>query len=128
MREIKFRGWNKRELEYLFHDKGNKLMIPCSAGVLWLNPSIKDNNYVIKKDNFIMEQFTGLQDKNGVDIYEGDYICLDGLKTHRWEICYRGSGFIASPLSGNSLIEYRTLQNNNYLQFEVIGNIHTTKS
>ena len=105
MREIKFRAWGGGKMEYDF------------------NPF----PFTFNTHGYIIEQFTELQDKNGVDIYEGDYICLDGLKTHRWEICYRGSGFIASPLSGNSIIEYRTLQNNNYLQFEVIGNIHTTE-
>ena len=107
MREIKFRAWHLDE------------------GMLYFDFDTFKSGYHDQYGNIM--QFTGLQDKNGVDIYEGDYICLDGLKTHRWEICYRGSGFIASPLSGNSLIEYRTLQNNNYLQFEVIGNIHTNK-
>ena len=129
MRKIKFRALKLRTKEFIY----GSLMSDDKQGVAMIQQRANPVNYgnasgwCFGVDPESVGQFTELQDKNGVDIYEGDYICLDGLKTHRWEICYRGSGFIASPLSGNSIIEYRTLQNNNYLQFEVIGNIHTTK-
>lgn len=59
------------------YDEDNKLTIPCSLGVLWLNPSIEDNNYVIKKDHFIMMEFAGLTDNNGTEskeVYDGDIL------------------------------------------------------
>lgn len=72
-RKIKFRAWDNDNKEYVFHDEST-LMIPCNVGVLWLNPHYVDNLYVIKKERFIVEQFTGLQDKEGNDIYEGDIV------------------------------------------------------
>lgn len=71
MREIKFRAW----------DKDNKFMsnvkvIDFKNGFVWTEDIHLEDGYVFE-DVEIM-QCTGLTDKNGMEIYEGDIIHLFG--------------------------------------------------
>lgn len=66
MRELKFRAWWKDTKRFLDCDEW---YMTCS-GAKYLHYAVMP----YKDDNFIIEQFTGLKDKDGKEIYEGDIV------------------------------------------------------
>jgi uncharacterized phage protein (TIGR01671 family) len=104
MREIKFRAWNKRR----------KKMDYC-GDLYWF-----EENYVRDSDDnyWILMQYTGLKDKSGVEIYEGDIIQNEyGSKMVVKYKEIQESDDMTAPGIGYQFYTYTE-------EMEVIGNIH----
>lgn len=122
MREIKFRAWNKEKKKMLSY--GELFNIDCSGEYPFLALVAGHYENALNPLSVKIMQFTGLQDKNSVDIYEGDIITYDYMFQEKKEVCevkwnIDKNGFFAENEESQWWIE-RELKN----QFEVIGNIY----
>lgn len=126
-REIKFRAWDTETKRWAFY---SSLVITLDGSICYKprHSPVEDHNP--QNNHIALMQYTGLKDKHGVEIYEGDLLqhrhhkqpatiewMTDGWKIKvntpkgpRWHECYEGQ----EDDYGNGRLGW----------YEVIGNIY----
>lgn len=120
MREIKFRAWDKERSEMYEVDALHfyRQLIEVDSETDHQTTSIEP---------YEIMQYTGLKDKNSVDIYEGD-IVENASKDLKFQVVYEAPSFNRKWIDDISK-RYREhltepLAWNTYIICEVIGNIY----
>ena len=147
MRKIKFRAWDESGKQMAYWQLHQNPNVETDISYMWVG----DNGfcYCWEHPDLIKEQFTGLLDKNGVEIYEGDIVPLkitfqvdsfkdcsyintdsEGNKTYKKvalvnsTVCFEDGGMV---FKYKDIVKELWIAKVDRKMWEVIGNIHENK-
>jgi uncharacterized phage protein (TIGR01671 family) len=119
VREIKFRAWDKKRKEYFHISKmwNGGTGLSCFSADGWVGNYGNRGNM----NDIVLEQFTGLHDKNGKEVYEGDILKYLSFE----EKTYYLPVFYSAEDASFQMGWVKTIYATHY--GEVVGNIHENK-
>ncbi|EAC5134656.1 hypothetical protein FON07_01865 [Listeria monocytogenes] len=115
MRKIEFRAWDKevKEMDY------NPSVIE-----IWQNKPINEQFRLESEEKLVWMQYTGLKDKNGKKIFEGDIVDISVYDRLDWssikgKVVFLNGAWLVEDV-GHFAITLQSETN----EIEIIGNVH----
>jgi uncharacterized phage protein (TIGR01671 family) len=141
MRQIKFRAWDKENKNMLYPKPLSpiKFMLSFSGEFGWFDLDKQMWSGIIPKRYYELMQYTGLKDKNGTEIYEGDILLVTSetytnfgktptgrFSKEYYEVIWKDDGWGYKVLKSDHTIEGTEIKGLKVTTkyAEVIGNIY----